>query len=320
MFFFYNAAGTYFLAKPLIDYLQNSKSTVNFTQNLIFEGLKNVFFLDICRCLGLVSKAITEPYWRLAGGAVESALDMGPVYVRLLEVLSSVMENPNLLLTNNIRLFPGPCSPVDDVHTYLLSENVSEFCPMILQKLCHVLKLKGDHLVKDFLPGGSLNCPSAILVEKSKSCPPHNITVERLMAKVDRSMKCSPNITINTLESNICYTGNKTGEWLKAQPEPEQKHIISNARLGKKHYIKTVKERKEMLRKSQLEIFRNRTETVQKKKEKQRKAKDEIVQNLDAFGLWDSIQKIDLGLQNYTTKTDKKNCFKKTNQYVQINI
>jgi hypothetical protein len=45
------------------DYIQNSKSNLNFTVNYIFKALQNDHVLAICRALGIISKIITEPYY-----------------------------------------------------------------------------------------------------------------------------------------------------------------------------------------------------------------------------------------------------------------
>ena len=46
---FYNAAGTFCWAKHLIDYIQNSKSTMNFTVTYILKALMNNIILALCR-------------------------------------------------------------------------------------------------------------------------------------------------------------------------------------------------------------------------------------------------------------------------------
>ena len=52
--FFYNAAGTYYLANHIIKYFQESKSTLNFTQNFILAALKNDHVLSLCKALGII--------------------------------------------------------------------------------------------------------------------------------------------------------------------------------------------------------------------------------------------------------------------------
>ncbi|VDI09992.1 Hypothetical predicted protein [Mytilus galloprovincialis] len=82
-YLFHNSAGTYFLHKHLITYLKTSKSTLNYIQDYIVQALSNDNILAILRALGLISKIFTEPYWKKAGGEIETALGMGNIYNRL---------------------------------------------------------------------------------------------------------------------------------------------------------------------------------------------------------------------------------------------
>jgi hypothetical protein len=51
-----DCAGTFYIAKHLINYFTNSKSTLNYTQNFILTALKNDYVISICRALGIISK------------------------------------------------------------------------------------------------------------------------------------------------------------------------------------------------------------------------------------------------------------------------
>jgi hypothetical protein len=51
------------------------KSTLNYTQNFILTTLKNDYVISICRALGIISKTVTEPYWRCAGDSDRNALN-----------------------------------------------------------------------------------------------------------------------------------------------------------------------------------------------------------------------------------------------------
>ena len=57
--FFHNTAGTFYIAKHLINYFTNSKSTLNYTHNFILTTLKSDYVTSICRALGIISKTVT---------------------------------------------------------------------------------------------------------------------------------------------------------------------------------------------------------------------------------------------------------------------
>ena len=103
----HNAAGTFYIAKHLINYFTNSKSTLNYTQNSILTALKNDYVISICRVLGIISKTVTEPYWRCAGDSDRNALNMRSIYEQLMDLLTHGANSPNLLTPNRLQLVIG---------------------------------------------------------------------------------------------------------------------------------------------------------------------------------------------------------------------
>lgn len=59
----------------------------------------------LCRSLGIISKIITEHYYERSADEKTTALSMGNVYNRLINILALSTENPDLLLP-----FPRPVS------------------------------------------------------------------------------------------------------------------------------------------------------------------------------------------------------------------
>ncbi|XP_021339820.1 uncharacterized protein LOC110441045 [Mizuhopecten yessoensis] len=308
---FYNAAGTFYLSQHLQDYLESSKSTLNFVQTCILEGLKDPILMDICKCLGILSKLITEPYWRKAGGEVASAIEMGPVYTRLIECLGIGCETPLTLLHNNIQLFPGPSVEPDDVLQLLFNSHVSSNAVTIMTSLCKAMRDKAQHLFKDFLPSGPFFSPSVSEIASFSSCPPNNICVERLMGKLDSKLKFAPNMNTDNIESSVMYKSNKTSDWLNDKPEIVQKKIICTARKHKTDICSKTKERKHHLKQQQLQIIKERKESVLKKRKKVDKQKEELIENLDTLGLWDSDDKIENGIKEIKTNKEQLSLLKK---------
>ena len=140
---------------------------------------------------------------------------MGNVYNRLINILALSTENPDLLLTNQISLFFGPFLPSSPV-----SQSLFKACHLdihtrnILTCLSASLKSKCESLFKDFLNAGKYYEPSCELIEMTKACPPNNITVERLMAKLDSQLKAAPSANVSTIESYVMFRNNQTSSWL----------------------------------------------------------------------------------------------------------
>ncbi|CAC5395381.1 unnamed protein product [Mytilus coruscus] len=118
-YLFYNAAGTFYLHKHLITNLKSSKSSLNFIQDYIVRALSNDKILCILRALALLCKIFTEPYWKKAGDEVKTALRMGSIYNRVVEFLTICIDDPQLIIENDIKFFIGPDSRDDGIFSSL---------------------------------------------------------------------------------------------------------------------------------------------------------------------------------------------------------
>jgi hypothetical protein len=67
------------------------------------------------------------------------------------------------------------------------------------------------------------------LAKKSESCPPNNISVERVFGELNTKIKQAPNCNISNIEACLMYKNNKTGQWLKKKSDIEQQHIINDS-------------------------------------------------------------------------------------------
>lgn len=144
---------------------------------------------------------------------------MGSVYRRMLDVLDSCTGNPYLLLKRKISLFYGPSLPCTDLEDILYESFNDDITCSIRKKFCSVLKLKCEKLFTSFLqPSGQFFNPSNVLLDKCKSCPTNNISVERLMGQLDKKITDVPTYDVFNLQSTILFNDNKTDEWIKKNP------------------------------------------------------------------------------------------------------
>ncbi|CAG2192949.1 unnamed protein product [Mytilus edulis] len=211
---------------------------------------------------------------------------MGNVYNRLIDVLKCCEENPYFMLKNDISLFFGPSTQLSDVSTSLFGESLLDSqTEAVLAKLVVVLRCKCELFFKDFLKHGKYHEPSNNIIKKSASCPPNNICLERLMAKVNSKFKSALNCNINSIENTIMYSGNKTGAWLEKKSSDDKKNIISEARKSNGSNIKIMKERKSNLFKSHVATIRQRKEQQKKKLEKRSKHKQDILEQMRDIGI-----------------------------------
>ena len=169
-------------------------------------------------------------------------------------------------------------------------------------------------LFADFLDGGKYHEPTNDTVIETESCPPNNITVERLMAKLDSHMKSAPTANIDTIENCVMFRNNDTISWLQNKDRDEQKLVIDNARKQNDLIIKKRKERQEQLKKDHQNVIHEREKNKKLKLEKKEKEKEKILEDMRKIGLW-QITEINTKLQEYRLKSEKIQALKK-----QINI
>ncbi|XP_053403190.1 uncharacterized protein LOC123534936 [Mercenaria mercenaria] len=192
---FYNSAGVYYIKDLLLDYLRDSKSSLNYIQTTIVKCLNNKCFLSILRAMGILDKIVTEPYFSFTTNTDNNILEMTGVCSRLLQILNTGTHQPDLLLNRRVSLFFGPeVERVDAVSTCLFksSETDSLTCK-VLSRLYQALHDKCQRIFKDYLPDGKMFFHSEKLLEDSKSCP-------RLMAKSATSvLSCEMELTPTVL-------------------------------------------------------------------------------------------------------------------------
>ncbi|CAC5402020.1 unnamed protein product [Mytilus coruscus] len=269
----------------------------------------NIDGSPILRALGLISKIFTEPYWKKAGGEIETALGMGNIYNRLVEFLEICIANPELVLTENgIKLFYGLDFPDDDIYSYLLKPcNLDYFTNDIIVKFCFELKVKCMQLFKDFMPTGKYYAPNDEILNilVCKSCPSNNISVERLMAKMDNCIVNAPTYNTNSMESVIMFKNNNTQEWLHKKTDAETTEIIANARTQNNKFLSDIKCRKK-------DLFHQNIETIRQRQinesNRQVKLNVELQTALDVFnrnGIWNTDSKIKEELAKINKKKDQ---------------
>lgn len=153
--------------------------------------------------------------------------------------------------------------------------------------------------------------PSENFVQQSKSCPPNNITVERIMTRVDCQIKHGPNINITTIENSVMFRNNDTVDWLSSQTEEKHTQIIEAARKDRKVNINIAKKRKDELHQNRCLILAQQADCVRKKNNKRNQEREERLEHMRETGIWNDSDKIYLELGKLNRKVDKIRALKK---------
>ena len=232
---------------------------------------------------------------------------MGNIYNRLVTFLKIYIENPKLLFENKVSLLFGPSTVLDDVskHLYLYS-NLDEKTGLYIKRFCMALKLKVEVLFKDFLPNGKLYEPDENIIIDSETCAPNNITVERLMAKLDTSyIKSSSNSNTYSMENAIMFRNNQTNEWLHNKCESDKNNIIKEAMINKSDIIIKNKKREDQLYKERVKIIDDKTIVKHDQDERKKQQRKAIQMLISMDGIWNSEEEIEKQLNKAQTKKDK---------------
>jgi hypothetical protein len=305
---FYNAAGVISLKEIVTDYLQTTKGTLNVVQSTICTLMANETVMALCRALGILCHHVTGPYWEVAASA-KSAIDMGPHYNTLLTGLQSWSEDASPLLCAETRLFGDRQQQRDDrVSRALFDCTDSDIVVKdILQRMCGALRTKAMKLFSDHIEGGKYYQPSQDLIKSSSSCPSNNITTERLMAQLDSSICRAPSTSQDTRESKLMFRNNKCSAWLEGKDSDAKCSIVTDAMKSARKRQGVLKLRRKALHEEHLCIIaerkRRKEERVARQKQQAEKT-DAAVQ--DSGGAWSSEADIESNLENFSTKTKKK--------------
>jgi hypothetical protein len=228
----------YYHKNHVIDFLKNVHGANNFLQKATLAlSLSNVVIAQ-CKVLGLVSKLITGPLWRLLEQN-KHVLDMNAHYETLLNFLDSNSKDANSFI--NCETFPFDQTLVHKDKFYECLKMQNEIIDSIAVQVAQTLFIAFHKLLKvamkDQLPGGLYYVPNPDLVEDTLSVIPHNKLPERAFGMLDFMVRHRPNATILTNEAFVTFSFNKTSDWLDSLPRAERDKILNDARKRSKNSI-----------------------------------------------------------------------------------
>lgn len=130
-------------------------------------------------------------------------------------------------------------------------------------------------------PSGQLFNPSNVVLEKCKSFPKNDISVERLMGQLDKKLTNVPSYNVFNLQSIILYNDNETDDWWKRKSLPDKEKIINDARKKQKAIFSMNKTRKKELLERHLTIIKDKQDFVKKTKEERQECGCITLRNLE---------------------------------------
>ena len=109
---FYNGAGVYFLYNHLTEFFERVHSENKFL-GAVYDDLKVNAFVAGCRALGLISKLVTGPLWRVLESNTVHVLEMSAKYQHLQHSFEMWGEDASAVLKGEVELFNN-CEIIKD--------------------------------------------------------------------------------------------------------------------------------------------------------------------------------------------------------------
>jgi E1A/CREB-binding protein len=225
-------------------FLKEVHGTSNFLQKTILFLITKPRLIAACKVLGLVSKLITAPFWRIVEQNI-NILDMNVYFETLTAYLERQSKDASGFISGEEYPFEMTLIEKDKIFEALIKPNdkIDVLAVQFAQLLfCGFHKLVSNAF-KEHLPGGKYSNPSETLKEKSKAVIPHNKICERVFVMLDNFISFRPNASTITNEAFIMFSFNKTSEWLDSLPEEEKNKILTMSVSEGRELRKTFQDR-----------------------------------------------------------------------------
>ena len=172
---FLMAEMVYFHHLDIIEFFETQHLPSNKLQKAVLWGTKQDLLIACCKVLGLISKLVTAPLWRILESGTH-ILDMNAHYLKLLEFFEIMSTDASDFVRGNDSPFDDEYINSDDTYTCLLESNdkVDALCLQVSQVLFKALHALMEKMLPEHLPGGKYFDVGEEVRNQTKSVIPHN--------------------------------------------------------------------------------------------------------------------------------------------------
>ncbi|KAL3867760.1 hypothetical protein ACJMK2_040610, partial [Sinanodonta woodiana] len=283
-------------------FFETVHGSCNRLQKLTLSLVKKPYIIASCKVLGLISKLITAPLWRLIESNVH-VLDMNNSYHTLLAFFDRASEDSSDFINGNDHPFDSSLIERDEIYVKLvqpsdvIDDNACALAQMAFKGLGGVLR----KAMKEQLPGGSFFQPTDEIREHTKSVIPHNKVPERVFGILDFFLRYRPNATTISNEAFLMFAFNKTSEWLQSLPITEKEKLLTECRKEGRQMQAKYKERLKEIEAKRRENLQNKQLALEKKQKRALQVKSKHTNAILYYGLWqrpDDVENILAELSN----------------------
>ncbi|XP_060765350.1 uncharacterized protein LOC132873624 [Neoarius graeffei] len=303
---FYEAEYVFFLHEKMLEFLHQCPEK-NQLLCAVLADLSVPSFIAGLKALGLLSKLVIGPLWRLLEDSQVHILDMNQHYTQLYNFLLSASECVGDFMLGDFSPFPDLVKK--DCYLRSLVEPCAEYDEMVASRLCVIfpaLAMVIGKQCQEHLPGGQYSLSDGSDVRKQfAGVGKHSKFSESAFAYMDNLLRYKPHIGTLGSESYIMFALNKTADWLAAKSEKEKCTLIKAAMKMTSTLKQQYAERCKMVSQKRREQQQLKWEAEQKRKAAVLKAKEELTNDIIHYGLWRSPGDVDRALDDLPTKKEK---------------
>ena len=261
-----------------------------------------------CKVLGLLSKLVTSPLWRVIE-STNHVLDMNTHYDNLLTYFNRASDDASEFVAGSWSPFSESLVKSDHILDCLKEAN--ECIDDIAVQMSQTLFVAFSQLLKRAMPeqleGGLYSEANDEELRKSTvSVKPHNKDPESIFGMLDFLMRYHPVASTLANEALLLYSYNKSSAWLQSKSESEKNRLVSQARNKGKQLRQRFLARKDELCKKRLAAQREKEDLIRQKKLKDQQRAEQLTVEISYFGLWQKVGEVDCKLAEISSKAEKR--------------
>ena len=303
---FLDAGILYFLRKAIDDFFNTGLSTGNQLLKAVEADSKIDEYWAICKALGLISKIVTGPFWRLLESPLP-ILEMNKQYQHMVTCFEKWAEDASPVLVGEARVFGEYPPHVDAIWDALLKPSTLDpLVQEILQYLFSAFSALLNRMVVDHLSGGRYDVElTEAKLKETASVQKTNTISERDFAQLDRLLREKPNATTMSIEAMVMFSNNKTSRWIRSLSDESRTNLFKQAREKAPLFRDSFLSRRLLLLEERARIVRQKQTAAANKKIRDRKEKEKLTLEIATLGLWQDSDQVEEGLKKLRSKSAK---------------
>ena len=274
------AGHVYFLREKMTEFLQKT-SSMNGLLKSVLKDLETPFFIAGCKALGLVSKFITTPLWRVIESKDISISMMNERYRSLLGFLDNTCQDLDSFINGELILFNDISVKKDKVYESLIQP--SEVDGSVILLLSVILPALSKLVKHQY--GGKLENIDPL---KTASVDKHNVLASK------------PNVKTLALD--------KTSDWLEGKEN--SKEIIQQSRAEVRLERQRFKQREQVILARRIEKQEEGFWLKQQLERKRIEKLEKETTGMFYYGLWQSAAQVHQELSRIKRKKEKEEALK----------